>query len=190
MSEKMSNMASPLPWFRIFASHYLADRNFRTASLEERGLVLSMQLECWVCTDIPSDPTELSQILGVPSDQVKRSLSPKVLSFFNTRNENYYSQFLDDQRNEFLARRKKQSEGGHKGAIKKKMSHQTEPDGQPTSQPAGSSYQIQSSPVTSNSVPSLSVNQEKDVSGELENHKEWINAFDGISNLEGEQIKQ
>ncbi len=70
------------------------------------------------------------------------------------------------------------------------MSHQTEPDGQPTSQPAGSSYQIQSSPVTSNSVPSLSVIQEKDVSGELENHKEWINAFDGISNLEGEQIKQ
>lgn len=174
MSEKISNMASPLPWFRVFASHYLADRNFRTASLEERGLVLSMQLECWVCSDIPTDPNELSQILGVPKDQVTRALSPKVLSFFNTRNQSYYSQFLDDQRNEFLDRRKKQSEGGQKGALKKKLISPQQDSKIPTGGPEGSLYPITSPHLTSTLIPSPSVNQE----ATLLDHKDWLDSYD------------
>lgn len=120
MSDKNSNMASPLPWFRMFAANYLADRNFRTISLEERGLVLSMLLECWASIDIPKKPDELSQILGVPVDQVKRALTFKALSFFEERGDSYHSSFLDDQRNKFLEVRKARKEGGQKGAAIKK----------------------------------------------------------------------
>jgi uncharacterized protein YdaU (DUF1376 family) len=149
-----------------------------------------MQLECWVCTDIPSDPSELCQILGVPSEQVTRALSPKVLSFFKERNDSYHSPFLDDQRNEFLERRKKQSQGGQKGAIRKNQMSKPELHSQPKGQPEGSLYQLQSNPVTSNQITSFSVNQEETIDSGLENHTEWINAFDGVSEFADRRLTQ
>lgn len=173
MSDKNSNMASPLPWFRMFAANYLADRNFRTISLEERGLILSMLLECWASIDIPKNPTELSQILGVPVDQVRRALTSKALSFFDERGGSYHSRFLDDQRNKFLEERKAKKEGGQKGAAIKKMK-KSGLDSEPLGQPEGSLHQLPSSQVNS-----LSVNQEGELTiSKHEQHKEWLSDYD------------
>ena len=178
MSDKNSNMASPLPWFRMFAANYLADRNFRTISLEERGLILSMLLECWASIDIPKKPDELSQILGVPVDQVKRALTSKALSFFDERGDSYHSNFLDDQRNKFLEIRKARIEGGQKGAaIKKKLMVKGGSDAQQVGQPEGSLHQIPSSQVNS-----FSVNQEGELTnGKHEEHKAWLNDYDNAA---------
>ncbi|MBU6368339.1 MAG: hypothetical protein KGQ65_01730 [Burkholderiales bacterium] len=176
MSEKNSNMASPLPWFRMFAANYLADRNFRTISLEERGLVLSMLLECWTSIDIPKKPEELSQILGVPVDQVKRALTFKALSFFEERGNSYHSKFLDDQRNKFLEIRKARKEGGEKGAALKKIK-KINAYAQPLGQPEGTLHQLPSSPVNS-----FSVNQEgKLTDSEHVQHKEWLDDYDNAT---------
>jgi uncharacterized protein YdaU (DUF1376 family) len=176
MSEKNSRMASPLPWFRMFAAHYLADRNFRTISLEERGLILSMLLECWASIDIPKNPSELSQILGVPVDQVKRALTSKALSFFDERGGSYHSRFLDDQRNKFLEERKAKKEGGLKGAAIKKMK-KSGFYGEPIGQPEGSLHQLPSSQVNS-----FSVNQEGELTNSKhEQHKEWLDDYDNAA---------
>lgn len=185
MSKKNSQMASPLPWFRMFAAHYLADRNFRTISLEERGLILSMLLECWASEDIPKNPNELGQILGVPVDQVKRALTSKALSFFNERGDCYHSSFLDDQRNKFLEARKARIEGGQKGSAIKKMKKGTV-EVKPGGQPEGHLHQLQSTQVNS-----LSVNKEgKLKDSELEQHKEWLIDYDNAAALPKREISQ
>ena len=185
MSEKNSLMASPLPWFRMFAAHYLADRNFRTISLEERGLILSMLLECWASVDIPKNPNELGQILGVPVDQVKRALTSKALSFFNERADSYHSSFLDDQRNRFLEARQARKEGGQKGAAIKKMKKGAV-EGQPRGQPEASLYQFPSSQVNS-----FSVEQEGGLTdSNLEHHKEWLSDYDKAATQTKRKIQQ
>ena len=185
MPEKNSLMASPLPWFRMFAAHYLADRNFRTSSLEERGLILSMLLECWASIDIPKNPNELGQILGVPVDQVKRALTPKALSFFSERAESYHSCFLDDQRNKFLEGRKARKEGGQKGAAIKKMKKGAI-EGEPGGQPEGSLYQFPSP-----QVKSFSVNQDGGLTNNtLEHHKEWLSDYDKADTQTNRKIQQ
>jgi hypothetical protein len=130
--------------------------------------------------DIPKNPDELSQILGVPVNQVNRALTLKALSFFNERGDTYHSNFLDDQREEFLLQRKKQAAGGLKGAaIKKKLLAKTKPDTRPSGQPEGSLYQLSSSPIPSPQINFNPVNQE----GEFANHShddldEWIQDYD------------
>ncbi len=184
MSEKNSLMASPLPWFRMFAANYLADRNFRTISLEERGLIFSMLLECWASIDIPKGPNELSQILGVPVDQVKRALTSKALSFFEEHGGSYHSRFLDDQRNKFLKERKAQKEGGHKGAAIKKMK-KSGIEAIPLGQAEGSLHQLLSSQVNS-----FSVYQEEGLTdNKLEHHKEWLNDYDNGTTLTHRKLR-
>lgn len=180
MIEKNSNMASPLPWFRMFAAHYISDRDFRTSGLEERGLIFSMLLECWISTDVPNNYAELAQILGVPSDQVKRALTSRVTTFFKIRDNSFYSEFLDDQRNKFLAGRELQREGGRKGAANKRR-NQSEgiPKGEPNGEPEGSLYQFNSSSIPSNSIKSNSVKQEGiKVRNVDDKHNDWISAYD------------
>lgn len=179
MTEKISNMSSPLPWFRIFSSHYLSDRDFRTASLEERGLVFSMLLECWSNVDIPSELNELSQILSVPSQQVEHALTPKALSFFKQRGNSYYSEYLDEQRNSFLEKRKKQIEGGKKGAAIKSSMANPSPPGRPKGKPKGSLHQLNSSPIPSPHVYSNSVYQNTELKNhDLEQHAAWLEDYD------------
>ena len=176
MTEKISLMASPLPWFRMFAAHYLADRNFRTMNLEERGLILSMLLECWASIDVPKNANELSQILGVPLDQVKRALTSKALSFFEERGDAYFSKFLDDQRTQFLAERKAKKEGGQKGAAIKKLKASAV-IGEPLGQPEASLHQLPSIQVTS-----FSVNQESDLATHRQSElKDWIQDYDSTT---------
>jgi hypothetical protein len=145
-------------------------------NLEERGLVLSMLLECWASMDIPKNPYELSQILGVPIDQVRRALTAKALSFFDERGDTYFSSFLDDQRTQFLAERKAKKEGGQKGAAIKKLKASAVV-GQPLGQPEGSLHQIPSSQVNS-----FSVNQERGLTNsKREQHKEWLDDYDNAT---------
>ncbi len=191
MTEKLSNMASPLPWFRMFASNYLADRSFRTASLEERGLIISMMLECWASVDVPKDPGELSQILGVSVDQVGSALTPKTLSFFKSRGDSYYSEFLDDQRKAFLTLRQKQIEGGQKGAsIKKSHMKASRPDGQPLGQSVGSLNDITSPTFHSPQINTFPVDQKGGLAHvDLEQHREWIDDYENADDSVARVIK-
>ena len=171
-------MSSPLPWFRLFSSHYLADRDYRLSSLDERGLIFSMLLECWSSCDVPKDCLELSQVIGVPKDQVDRALTPKVTSFFKTRDGFYYSEYLEQQRSVFLLTRTEQRAGGLKGVAIRKIK-KSEKEGLPLGQPEGSLYQITSSPFPSSQVKSISVNHGNGSSkSKLEDHKEWLRDYE------------
>jgi hypothetical protein len=177
MTEKISNMSSPLPWFRVFSSHYLSDRHFRIASLEERGLLFSMLLECWSNLDTPSEPNELSQIIGVPLQQVDLALTPKVLSFFKKRGNSYYSEYLDGQRSSFLEKRKKQIEGGKKGAVIKSL--MTNHSGKPQGKPTGSLNQLKSSPISSLQFNSNPVYQCTELTNNnMKEHAAWLADYD------------
>lgn len=178
MAEKIANMSSPLPWFKVFSTHFLADRDYRVTSLEERGLIFSMLLECWSSLDVPTDSQELSQVIGVPKEQVARALTPKVLTFFKTRDQSYFSEYLEKQRNSFLQARSEQIAGGIKGAAIKR-SKKIQKEGQPLGEPEGSSNQVNSSSILSSQVNSFSVYQEEGLTdNKLEHHKEWLNDYD------------
>ncbi|NBV01089.1 MAG: hypothetical protein EBS31_06580 [Burkholderiaceae bacterium] len=126
-------MPRKAPAFQCYASNLIADSHYRLMSITERAIWISMYLECWCNEKLPSDRYQLSKWLGFAFEDVKQGLSSNVLYFFNDDGQFIRCPELDDYRNELNERRKKQTQGGIKGArIKKEKSL-----GQPNSEPEG-----------------------------------------------------
>ena len=51
------------PAYMEYAANILAKREWRSMTLAERGLWISMKLECWPNQGIPADETQLSHYL-------------------------------------------------------------------------------------------------------------------------------
>lgn len=157
----------PVPYFKCFAANTIADRSYRLMGLAERGLWISLYLECWVNANVPSKPAKLAKILGIQDKEVEEGLTENVLHFFEVRNEQLHSPELDGYRAEFEAKRKAQSDGGFKGATSKKrkikdgsceeLKESNLVEGQPTGLPSGSLNSITSNSFTSNSFKSNSL---------------------------------
>ena len=157
----------PVPYFKCFAANTIADRSYRLMGLAERGLWISLYLECWVNANVPSKPAKLAKILGIQDKEVGEGLTENVLHFFEIRNEQLHSPELDGYRAEFEASRIKKSEGGIEGAKRKKekakaesSEHPQQPSstqGYPTGLPSGSLNSITSNSFTSNSFKSNSL---------------------------------
>lgn len=103
------------PAYQEYASNMLANIDFRKMSLQERGLLYTFRLECWVNHSIPSDSTELAKILGLTVDEVNESM-PAVMSHFVRDGASICSPELRDYRTHIEKQRLKQSEGGRRGA--------------------------------------------------------------------------
>jgi hypothetical protein len=102
------------PAFQEYAASFIASKNFRLMSLEERGLLMTMRFECWENLSVPSNRATLAKYLGL--DEASIPLTDRVLSFFITYEQNLICPELEDYRMHIKERREKQSKGGKKGA--------------------------------------------------------------------------
>ena len=89
-------------------------------TLLERAVWVSIYLECWTNHAVPSDPAELARYLGQPIDEIKAGLTKRVLFFFKKVNEELICPELDEYRETLRLRNLKKSEGGKKGAKRKR----------------------------------------------------------------------
>ncbi len=103
------------PAYQEYAADTLAKLSFRTMSLQERGLFITMRLECWVNKQLPSNPEVLSKALGLSVNEVLAFL-PNVMSFFAKVGDFIVCPELENYRKHLEARSKKLSKSGKKGA--------------------------------------------------------------------------
>lgn len=112
----MEKITKTAPSFQFYASDTMADRRYRSMSLEERGLLISILCECWVNRSLPSDPQSIGKWLGFAKDSIEATLTERVLSFFKIDKNEIISPELERYRTELEERREKMSQGGKKGA--------------------------------------------------------------------------
>lgn len=146
-------MPRDVPYFPCYAENILAKREYKLMSLMERGLWISILLECWPNDSVPADPEGLAKYLGFSPQEIKVIPSERYMKFFTEEFNEISSPELDAQKKEYAKKRRLQSEGGKEGARRKKRK-QEEPNmqGQPLGQPEGSSIQVNSSQFTSSQV--------------------------------------
>ena len=107
------------PAYQEYASDVLANETFSDMTLAERGLWLTMRLQCWVNDTVPADPQELARVLHLEHEAVKMALTPRVKSFFAEhadRPDRLICSELDRYRVGMERRRQIKSEAGKKGA--------------------------------------------------------------------------
>lgn len=104
------------PAYQEYAAETLSQLPFRMMSLQERGLFITMRLECWVNKQLPSDPLAISKAFGLSADEVALSL-PAVMKFFKLEGEFIICPELEDYRAHLDERKLKQSQDGKTGII-------------------------------------------------------------------------
>lgn len=103
------------PAYQEYAATILAQIPFRTMTLQDRGLLYTMRLECWVNMRLPNNHNDLAKVLGVPVAEVMTSL-PAVMPFFAIDDDFIISHELEDYRKHLADRKLKQSQGGKNGS--------------------------------------------------------------------------
>jgi hypothetical protein len=167
-----------VPYFPCYAANIISSRNFRLMSVAERGLWITIHMECWVNGSAPANPHELARFLSLNDEEVMSNLTERVLSFFSASDGQLTSTELEIVRAGFYARREKQRVGGKKGVMIKKekqreRGHRAIPlgihEGEPNGGPEGSLSYIKSDYIKSSSS----------LEGETTSseHDGWINDY-------------
>ena len=116
----------PPPCYQVYAANRLANTSFRQSTLAVRGLVVTLEMECWVNRRLPSNPASLAKVLGLDVSELAATLSAAMV-FFKIETEEIYSPQLEDYRQHLDEIRAKQQAGGKKGAnIKNKKNKRAE----------------------------------------------------------------
>jgi len=161
------------PSFQFYASNVMSTIQYRSMSLAERGLMMTMQNECWVNDSAPSDLKVLAKILGYSENEIQEYLTPNVMHFFSRDDDKITSPELLAYRKELDDRLMRQIEGGKKGAMIKK-----EKEKQVTSNyPEGSLVEnkiIKNNLVEDNIKEQVFREEELAKEDKLAEHKEWI----------------
>jgi len=110
----MSQNREP-PAFQEYAASMLSNLPFRTMTLQERGLLYTMRLECWVNKQLPSNHHDLAKVLGQPVEEVTASLAA-VMEFFEIAGNFTVCPELENYRVHLAERKLKQSQGGKRGS--------------------------------------------------------------------------
>lgn len=177
-------MIKDVPYFPLYCANILASRPFKLMTLEQRGLWITIMMECWVNGSVPSDMPSLSKCLGVPLEDIERSLTQIQFAFLERKGGELISPELEGYREKYMETRKKQSDGGKKGAEIKKAKNevlgqektQGIPKGQPEGEPEGSLVQLSSNSVTSTSINSTSLLGKESIS-----NAQWLEDYDKTS---------
>ena len=112
MSQKL-----PPPAYQTYAANILANFSFRQATLAQRGLANTIELECWVNGKIPFDVEKLAKVLGYAPSEIKSALSEAIRIGEFVVNDGFISSpRLDNYKVHLAERREKQVSGGKKGA--------------------------------------------------------------------------
>lgn len=172
----------PVPYFPLYAANFLASKPFRLMTIEERGLWITIQMECWVNGSVPSDLKDLAQYLGVSHDAVQRSFTQKQLSFLQKIGQEFKSPELEEYRQGYLEAREKQRIGGLKGAERKRQKQSKETlavhsdtEGVPQGQPKSSLDYVNSDSFKSNQLVGVEVTNSA--------NKEWIDEYNNTPDL-------
>lgn len=169
----------PPPAFQEYAANMMARTDYRILTLAQRGLLMTLRLECWVNLRLPSDPATLARVLGFGSDEV-RAVLPAIMPFFASEGGQLTCPELDDYRNHLQAISDKKAEGGKRGAAMtngKRKSTQTLA-GQGTDADSGIPRVSRDSLVQLSSVqPSKTQPLETGVSAD-----EWARDYEAASN--------
>lgn len=110
-----------IPAYQEYASDMMARLDYRRLSFEERGLLFTLRLECWVNKSLPADYGDLAKVLGCPESTVAK-LFPALLPFFSISNDSNTISCpeLEQHRAHILGIRHAQSMGGKKTAAGKR----------------------------------------------------------------------
>lgn len=103
------------PAFQEYASAMLTRLPFRVMTLQQRGLLYTMRLECWVNVRLPHNPSELAKVLGMPDVDITDSLKA-VMPFFDILDGHIICPDLENYRAYLADRKSKQSRGGKRGS--------------------------------------------------------------------------
>lgn len=103
------------PAYQEYAATILAQLPFRTMSLQDRGLLYTMKLECWVNVRLPHNHNDLAKVLGLSVAEVAGSLAA-VMPFFDVVDGFIVSPELENYRAHLADRKSKQSHGGKRGS--------------------------------------------------------------------------
>lgn len=103
------------PAYQEYAATILTLLPFRTMTLQDRGLLYTMRLECWVNVRLPQSHNDLAKVLGLPVAEVAGSLAA-VMPFFEVFDGFIISPELENYRAHLADRKSKQSHGGKRGS--------------------------------------------------------------------------
>ena len=110
-----------VPYFPLYAANIMASRNYKLMSLGERGLWITISLECWVNGGVPADFKHMAKILGFPEQEINQFFSNYQTTFFHIENDQYVSRELEEYRKGYLVTREKQRLAGLETAEKKNI---------------------------------------------------------------------
>lgn len=167
---KRNNQNRNAPAYQEYAASMMGRFEYRTLSLEERGLLYTLRLECWVNQNLPQEPTDLAKALGLPIESVIALLPKLVGPFFKQVGGFLQSPDLEDYRLTVQDTRNLQSEGGKKARQNDKLRRQAANEARSNSDTPKMNLlsKDQANKVKENSV------FKEDVS-----HEEWIKDYDG-----------
>lgn len=171
-------MTKDVPYFPLYAANMLAARPFKLMSLKERGLWITLQMECWVNGDTPASKDELAKYLGITINEIDEALTQKQFSFIQNIRDVFISPELEEYRKKYDEIRTKQRLGGLKGAQRKKTKLQQQSitqQGQPIGQPEGSLSYINLNSVKSSSVISNQLGEERLINKEAQ---AWVDDYE------------
>jgi len=103
------------PAYQEYAATILTNLSFRGMTLQERGLLYTMRLECWQNVRLPENHNKLAEVLGRPAAEIANSLNA-VMPFFDLQDGFIICPELEDYRTHLADIRKKQSKGGKRGS--------------------------------------------------------------------------
>lgn len=103
------------PAYQEYAATMLSQIPFRTMTLQDRGLLYTMRMECWVNVRLPHSHNDLAKVLGLPVAEVAGSLAA-VMPFFEVVDGFIISPELENYRAHLADRKSKQSHGGKRGS--------------------------------------------------------------------------
>ena len=103
------------PAYQEYAATMLSRIPFRTMTLQDRGLLYTMRMECWVNVRLPNNHSDLAKVLGLSVAEVAGSLAA-VMPFFEVVDGFIISPELENYRAHLADRKSKQSHGGKRGS--------------------------------------------------------------------------
>ena len=118
----------PPPAYQEYASDLLADIDYRSMTLGERGLFHTLRLECWVNGKFHSDHRLLAAMLNIPEASIEKAFTPLVQRKFKRVGDCFVSEELENYREELLDRHGRIVAGGSVGGRRTQQNHRENRD--------------------------------------------------------------
>jgi len=164
------------PAYQEYAAAMLAKLPFRLLSLQDRGLLWTIRLECWVNNRLPANPQKLATVLGLNFAEVSESL-PRIMAFLRESDGFITCPELEDYRSHLEESRKRMSEGGKKSSARRKLA-QEEKQQEKNQRCLGPPSQGAYNPLVQNKPKQHSQEQLIDESPEVQQFLDEMDSYD------------